>query len=247
MWLYRLTRVALRAAGPFYCRLRVVGDLGEIPAEGPLIVTANHGSFLDPWFIGAAFPRPVSYLISDRWFHRSAAWRWFFRANGGLPIRSEPRRTIEDLVAHLRRGRVIGIFPEGRVSQDGSIGRFKSGFARAAALSGAPVVPVGLRGNYEILPRQRRLPRPGTVEIHVGRPMLFGARPRGQDGRQDVLGFRDRVFAEVCRLAGRVPSVQSGRKVVPAAVAPASSRAGLASRRLPFGVEARSSRQRRGR
>lgn len=203
MWLYKTSTFLMRNVTLVYVRMKLVGDRDHIPADGPLLVTANHSSFLDPWFIAAAFPRPISYLINEHWYNRSTTWRWFFRSNGVLPIRGDARRTIDDVVAHLRDGRVVGIFPEGRISADGTIGRFKSGFAKAAAATGAPVVPLGLRNNYEIMPRTRRFPRAGTVEVHAGRPMSFAEKPRENVRQEELRAFRDRVFQEVCRLSGR--------------------------------------------
>jgi 1-acyl-sn-glycerol-3-phosphate acyltransferase len=188
-----------------YWRLELTGSVQEIPARGPLIVAANHSSFLDPWFLGLAFPRLISYLITARWYHRSSLWKAAFRAYGTLPLRPDPEETIRDIVEHLRGGRAVGIFPEGRISPDGRIRRFRTGFSRVAAASAAPVVPVGIRGGFEVLPRTRRIPKPGSVSLHVGTPLEFPGAPLPEPPLELVRSFRREVYERVCRLAGQEP------------------------------------------
>lgn len=175
MWLYRLNR----ALGP------VVG-------------------LVDPWFLGMAFPRPIRYLITRQWYERSRAWRAVFGALGTVPVRAEdPRATVDAVCGILARGEVVGVFPEGRISRDGRLQRFRPGLAWIAARSGAPVVPVGIRGSFRSLPRHRRVPRPVRVTVHVGHPLLYpGAPSQGCPAPDESLHFQDAVFREVRRLVG---------------------------------------------
>jgi 1-acyl-sn-glycerol-3-phosphate acyltransferase len=203
VWLNRLT-VVCRPLYGFYWRLRLEGDTAAVPMSGPLIVAANHASFLDPWFVSALFPRPVHYLITRDWYDASAVWRFFFRANGTVPVEpKDPVATLRAVRRILDRGRVVGIFPEGRISKDGRVQRFRSGIAHIAAVTGVPVVPLGIRGAYDSLPRNRKLPRPRPVSLHVGPPIVFPGSPI--DGDLELMAakeFRDRLYRSVCELAG---------------------------------------------
>lgn len=204
MWLYRFNHVLGPVLG-LYWRLGLQGRIESIPTRGPLIVAANHASYLDPWLIGMVFPRPVRYLITRQWYDRSNAWRAFFRAFGVEPIRmTSGAATVEAVCVLLDRGDVVGVFPEGRISQDGRVGRFRSGLAHIAARSGAPVLPVGIRGGYESLPRHARVPRPRRVTVHVGDVRRFDGAPI--EGPPSPLAGREflaKIRAEVCRLAGQ--------------------------------------------
>jgi 1-acyl-sn-glycerol-3-phosphate acyltransferase len=204
MWLYRINRTAGPLIGSYW-RLRLAGDLVNIPTNGPLLVASNHSSFLDPWFIGMVFPRRIRYLVADQWYHRNSVWNAVFRAFGTVPVkRGDPRATIRIIEEVLDRGEVVGIFPEGRVSCDGLMQRFHSGVARAAARSGAPVLPLGIRGGFESLPRSRRIPRPTRVTIHVGEILQFADGPiSGRASQAEIRKFNEDLEKEIRRLAGK--------------------------------------------
>jgi 1-acyl-sn-glycerol-3-phosphate acyltransferase len=203
MWLYRLNHWAGPLVG-LYWRLGLEGDVRGVPADGPLIVCGNHSSFLDPWLIGMAFPRPVRYLITHRWYYRSPVWSGFFRAFGTIPVKErDPRGTIRQLCEHLGEGEVIGMFPEGKISHDGRIQKLQSGVARLAANSGAPVLPVGIRGGFESLPRHRRFPRPSRVRIVVGETIRFPGSPLERPGREDIESFNAELVRQLINLSGK--------------------------------------------
>jgi 1-acyl-sn-glycerol-3-phosphate acyltransferase len=211
MWLSRLN-VALGPVVGLYWRLGLAGERESIPRTGPLLLASNHSSFLDPWFIALCFPRRIRWLITHEWYHRSPVWRQVFRAYGTEPVRGgDMRGTLEAVCRLLDRGDVVGIFPEGRISPNGRIGPFRRGLAVIAARSGAPVVPLGLRGNHDALPRHRRFPRPKRVTVVAGAPLSFpGAPHRRPPPRVESLRFQERLLREVCRLAGqeeRIPEL----------------------------------------
>jgi 1-acyl-sn-glycerol-3-phosphate acyltransferase len=215
MWLYRLNRVVGPVLG-LYWRLGLRGAVDAIPSTGPLIVASNHASYLDPWLIGMAFPRPIRYLVTHHWFYKSPTWSAVFRAYGTEPVRADdPLATVEAVCRILSRGEAAGIFPEGRVSRDGSLQPFRSGLSWMAARSGAPVVPVGIRGSFESLPKGRHLPKPVNVTVHVGRPLVHpGAPCRDFPPPEASRAFQTRIFREIGILAGSIiPDTGAGDSI----------------------------------
>lgn len=207
MWLYRLNK-QLSPLGWLYWRLGLEGARDAIPREGPLILAPNHSSFFDPWFIGMAFPRPVRYLITHHWYYGGRVWQGLLRSGGAVPVKErDPRGTIELVCEHLGQGQVLGIFPEGRISHDGRVGKLQTGLARMAAKSAAPVMPVGVRGAYESLPRHRRLPRPSRVRVWLGEPIHFPGAPLDRPDRDAIEAFNARLLADILRLSGRNPGI----------------------------------------
>jgi 1-acyl-sn-glycerol-3-phosphate acyltransferase len=206
-WLYRVT-LLLGAPIRAMWSVRTLGA-ARVPPEGPLLVAVNHTSFLDPWLLGAAFPRgPLRFLINEAWYSRSPLARFLFSGYGVVPVAAgDPEATIARAVETLARGAVVAIFPEGRISRDGTARRARSGIGYIAARSGAPVVPCGLRGAFEALPRHRRIPRRHPVQLHVGEPMRFASAPVAEPSRQDASRFARRVMEEIVRLSGRPPAV----------------------------------------
>jgi 1-acyl-sn-glycerol-3-phosphate acyltransferase len=203
-WLYHVTRASRPLFGLCW-RMRLSGEVDSIPKTGPAIVAANHSSFVDPWFLGPfLFPRRIRFLITRLWYDKSPVWNFVFRSYDTIPMERHAGATLEVARAALEAGNVVGIFPEGKISHDGRIQRFRSGVCYLAARTGAPVIPIGIEGAYESLPRDRKLPKRGNVTARVGLPLKFPNSPRdGKIPKEIVREFRDSLFAEICRLAGQ--------------------------------------------
>ena len=204
MWLLHATRVMIPAGRWFFRGSRVVhGD--RLPREGPVLLACNHASFLDPWFIGMLIPRlPIRFLITEDWYWRNRFWTAFFAAYGAIPTSDRrPAETIVRVVDALGKGDLVGIFPEGRISHDGRMNEVRHGVGWIAALSGAPVVPCALRGDYEALPRHRKLPRRHAVELVIGEPLHLPGSPVDQPSPAEVHAFTREVAAAIAALAGQ--------------------------------------------
>jgi 1-acyl-sn-glycerol-3-phosphate acyltransferase len=134
----------------FAYRLRVRG-LENIPDKGPVILVANHVSYVDALVILAACRRPVQFVMDHNIF-RTPVLGWAFRQMKAIPIagaRDDPemmQRAFARVNASLADGEVVGIFPEGKLTRDGDMGPFRPGIERIVAETGAPVVPLALRG-----------------------------------------------------------------------------------------------------
>lgn len=130
----------------------------------------------------------------------------FLGSVGMVPL---DRGGAEAADAALRRGReilaaggVLGIYPEGTRSPDGRLHRGKTGVARLAIASGAPVVPVGVAGTIEIQPLGAPFPRRGRVDVRIGPPLDFSTfAARGND-RVTLRAITDQIMAELQRLSG---------------------------------------------
>jgi len=186
-------------------RVRVEGR-EHLPRRGPVILAANHRSFLDSIFLPLVVPRRVTFVAKAEYFDD---WRsaWFFRAVGQIPIRREggsaSERALETAAGVLRAGGVFAIYPEGTRSRDGYLHRGHTGVARLALATGAPIVPVGLVGTDEVLPADRRLPRIGrTVYVRFGTPIDPARRAGGDRDRLVLRQLTDEVMFEIHQLCG---------------------------------------------
>ncbi len=169
---YRLCQRVLQLFWVLLYRVRRTG-LENIPAEGPILLTPNHQSHLDPPLVGCCCPHRMSYLGRASLF-KFAPVAWFIRSLGAFPIEREGRGFggIKETLRRLRRGEVIMIFPEGARTSDGRIHPFRPGIRMLAIRSGATIVPVAIEGAYQAWPRWRLFPRLGTIHIHFGEPLL---------------------------------------------------------------------------
>ncbi len=168
---YWLARCLLQPIFHVYFRMSRIGR-EHIPAKGPVIVAANHRSFLDPFVIGTMARRPMYYVTKKELFgNRLLAW--FLTALGAFPVDRgaadlDSMRTAKALLA---RGEIVLIFVEGTRVRPGALGKPRKGVGRLALETGAPVVPVAVIGT-EAVRRGWRI-RPHKVRIRAGRPLRF--------------------------------------------------------------------------
>lgn len=201
---YALT---MRTAGPVLrglYNIRVEGR-GSVPRYGPAIITPNHLSFIDPFFVALVVPRHVTFIGKAEYWD-SWTTRWFFEMAGAIPVRREDAEqaagSLEAGKEVLRGGHVLGIFPEGTRSPDGRLYKGKTGAARMALEVGCPIVPAGLVGTGHILPKDARLPGLGPrVTVKFGAPMRV-PEEAGEDPRA-LRGFTDSLMTEIARLTGQ--------------------------------------------
>jgi glycerol-3-phosphate dehydrogenase (NAD(P)+) len=176
---YWIVRALFQPFFHIYFRMNRIGR-EHIPGEGPVIVAANHRSFLDPFVIATMARRPMYYVAKQELFaNRFQAW--ILNALGAFPVArgTGDEQMIDTAKAILERGDIVLIFPEGTRTRPGSLGRPKRGVGRLALETGVPVVPVAVIGT-EAVRRGWRI-RPHKVRIRAGRPLRFphveGASP----------------------------------------------------------------------
>jgi 1-acyl-sn-glycerol-3-phosphate acyltransferase len=168
-------RLAKVLAGWFmrlYCRLKVRGA-EHIPAEGPVIVAANHRSMWDVPLHGLALRRPVTFMAKKELF-KNPFLGWAWRVLGGFPVRRDISdiRAIDTGLAVLERGGVLCLYPEGKRSKSGDMLPFLKGAAWLALRTGAPIVPSGIVGTGKKPPPGERKPLIGKrVRVSFGQPI----------------------------------------------------------------------------
>lgn len=210
MLLYRATELIGYPAVRTYFRPTVSG-LGFVPRTGAVIIAANHLSAADEVFTPVAARRQVAYFAKSEYFTRPGLRGRFvaraFREFGHVPVdRADPRAaagTIVTGVELLAEGRALGIYPEGTRSPDGRLHKFRTGVARLALRSGAPVVPVGLIGTAAVLPEGDKHWHRRPVEVHFGPPMDFSGRAEDERSSRALREVTESVRAAVEALSGQ--------------------------------------------
>ncbi len=188
-------------------RMRSEGRDG-VPASGPVLLVANHASYLDPPLVGMNCRREVNFL-AQAGLAKFGPLRWWMRQVGVTLIdRDAPSKEALRLIAEsLGAGEVVGIFPEGTRSADGAVAPFKSGVEFLVRRTGATVVPVGLDGAQRAWPRRAWLPRPRKIVVRYGEP--WPADKVLAPGGVEALRARVAELARVPLRAGRADAVAS--------------------------------------
>jgi len=182
-------------------RVRVTG-MDHIPDEGPVIVASNHVSFVDPLILGGMIRRPVNFVMYHR-IYNLPLLRFIFKTGKAIPVagRSENPAILEAAFRRIHEvlaaGDVLGIFPEGRITEDGEIQPFRSGVEKVVSEQPVPVVPVALCNLWGSL-FSRRDP------LHKRRPYKLWARIEMRIGAPipPAEVSADRLEAEIRRLRG---------------------------------------------
>ena len=178
----KLLRALLRPG----VRIEVRG-LEHLPETGPLIISPNHQSYLDPFVLLSALPLRVArqlFFVGATEYFESRVTRWLAEQVSLVPVDPDAGlvAAMQAGAYGLRRRRILVLFPEGERSIDGTVKHFKKGAAILSHQLQAPIAPVAITGLFEIWPRnrplawRRLLPGAGTrVRVTFGPPLVPGA------------------------------------------------------------------------
>jgi 1-acyl-sn-glycerol-3-phosphate acyltransferase len=185
-----------------------VKGLRNVPATGPLIIASNHLSFSDSIFMPLVVPRKVTFLAKSEYFTspgpKGLLKKLTFIALGQVPVdRSGGRRSEAAIITGLQvlsEGKCLGIYPEGTRSPDGRLYKGRTGIARLAIESGAPIVPVAMFNTEKIQPTGQVIPNIQRVGMTFGEPMYF-------DGDSTDLAYlrvvTDQIMNRIQELSGQ--------------------------------------------
>jgi 1-acyl-sn-glycerol-3-phosphate acyltransferase len=208
--LYRAAELLVSPLLRAYFRPQVTGQ-HYVPRTGPLILAANHLSAADEVFTPITAGRQVLYFAKAEYFNtpglRGRVNAWFFRELGHVPVdRDNPRaaaNTIDVGVELLAQDKALGIYPEGTRSPDGRLHKFRTGVARLALRTGAPVIPVGLVGTDKVLIEGDRHWYRSPVEVHYGPALDFSGRAEDERSSRMLREVTETIREAVQKLSGQ--------------------------------------------
>jgi len=199
MSLYAVAKPIAVAVMKALFRVEVHGT-HHVPAQGPLLIVANHSSLLDPPLVGGAAPRQLTFLAKAELFE-VPGFGALIRRLGARPVRREGADPSALRAAQrvLQEGGALLVFPEGTRGDEGVLREAKPGAALLAMQTGVPVVPAYVHGSGRAWPRGRRLPRPAKVVVTFGPPLTF-ERAAGADRKAQYEAASRRMMAAIGQL-----------------------------------------------
>jgi 1-acyl-sn-glycerol-3-phosphate acyltransferase len=181
--------------------------LENIPDDGPVILAANHQSFLDDFLLPLVLKKRKATILAKADYFEHWYTRWFFKGAGCVPVRREGGSAgvaaLRTAIDALKEGRLVALFPEGTRSPDGRLYRGKTGVARIALEAQAPVIPVAIVGTFELWPYNKKLPKPGSTEIRFGKPLTFDRHYETPADRFVLRSVTDEIMYEIMMLSGQ--------------------------------------------
>ncbi|MEU6678556.1 lysophospholipid acyltransferase family protein [Streptomyces sp. NPDC059900] len=210
MFYYLLKYVVLGPLLRLMFRPRIEG-LEHIPETGAAIVAGNHLSFSDHFLMPAIIKRRITFLAKAEYFTgpglRGRLTATFFRSAGQIPVdrsgKEAGQAAIREGLGVLRKGELLGIYPEGTRSHDGRLYKGKVGVAAMALKAQAPVIPCAMIGTFEAQPPGQKMPNFQKVSIRFGAPLDF-SRYAGMENEKAVLrAVTDEIMYAILGLSGQ--------------------------------------------
>jgi 1-acyl-sn-glycerol-3-phosphate acyltransferase len=194
----------LSMADRFVARLwhrTVVVRRPKLPRQGAAILVCNHTSGLDPFILQGVLDRVVIWMMATEYYDIKAM-TWFFRAIDAIPVDRNGRdmASVRAGLRALKEGRILGVFPEGRIETSHELLPFQTGVAMMAIRTGVPVYPAFLDGSQRNKSMVRAFLRPNRVTVAFGPEIEFD---RNDTSREGLEAATDRIQAAVDRLRGK--------------------------------------------
>ena len=188
-----------------------VEGLKHVPSTGGAILASNHMSFSDSIFLPLVVERKVTFLAKADYFTgrgpKGRLTAAFFKLADQLPVDRAGGRASEAALRTglrvLRRGDLLGIYPEGTRSPDARLYRGKTGVARMALEAGVPVLPVAMIDTDKAQPIGKRLPSIVRIGVRIGAPLDFSRYEGMEDDRFVLRSITDEIMYNLMQLSGQ--------------------------------------------
>lgn len=169
----------------------------NVPDQGSVIIAGNHPSYLDPVLVMLPVSRKIRFMAWDALF-KVPVLGSAIRAFGAFPVdvrKGRGESAFREALKVLNGGDALGIFPEGQRSEAGPMGELRTGVARLAVETGAPIVPVTIGGAYRAWPKWKLLPKPAKIIVRFHEPIQLNESDR--TARRDDRDFHQQVMEQV--------------------------------------------------
>jgi len=197
--------------GPFMLlmsRPRIIGR-EHIPMTGGVIIAGNHLAVADSFVVPLVIPRKVAFLGKSEYVTgtglRGRTTAFFFRSIGMVPVNrgaaSAASAAVDIVSENVNNGIAFGIYPEGTRSPDGRLYKGRTGVAKVALATGAPVVPVAVIGTDKLNPVGSAMWRPHRIDIRFGKPLEFSRYDGLAGDRWAERAIVDQIMSAIAELS----------------------------------------------
>lgn len=185
--------------------------LENLPKDKAFIIAPNHCSYIDHFLIGSLIipylKKKIFILAKKEHYDDFTQKKWHRFWNnylGQIPIdRSKGENALKLATGCLKKGKVLIIYPEGTRSLDGKLQKGKTGVSRLALGAKVPVVPLGIIGAFEILPKGKLIPKMKRAALNFGKPMYFNKYYNKPITKKSLRNMTDVIMKEIARLSNQ--------------------------------------------
>lgn len=184
-----------------FFRLRIIG--GEnVPGKGPLLVCANHQSFIDPPLVGAALPRGLYFMARHDLFEVPILGKLIPRVHA-FPVKrsvSGDPGAFKHIFRLLKESKAVLVFPEGTRSKDGNLQRGMPGVGLIAYQAKVPIIPCYVSGSWKVWPRNEKFPRLYPLKVIFGKPVNVEQYYRQEKNKMTYQNISNAIMADIAAL-----------------------------------------------
>jgi len=215
-WVSRAFYQLARAVCVGFCRVwfrMTVEGLDHVPRSGPFVLAPVHRSNMDTPIVCVVTRRRLRYMGKDSLWKKPFP-RWFLSALGGFPVTrgSADKEALVRCIAVLKNGEPLVLFPEGERKSGPLVQPLFDGAAFVAAKANAPIVPVGVGGSEQVMPKGSRLIYPRKVHLIVGPPIVVPGADQGRVPRPVLAEVTTTLHEELQRLFDAAEARVAGGK-----------------------------------
>lgn len=204
---YRCVRSFVRLILRCYFRWEVEGK-HNMPSTGGVVLVANHVSYMDPPVMGCAVDREVYFMAKQELFSIPVL-SWLIRHLHAFPVRRQgvDRAAIRNALNLLKRGEVVGLFPEGTRGDGRKLLEPQNGAILLAVKAGVPIVPMAIVGTENVVPAGKYWPRRAKIRVILGSPLRIPATEKRlekemlQKYSQEVMQRIKELWLRYCTVA----------------------------------------------
>ncbi len=177
----------------------------NLPKEGAAILAANHSSYVDHLMIGAYVATKVNrrfHFLAKKEHFQGLQKLWHIYV-GAIPLdrKKGGKHALKVALNLLSQGKLIIIYPEGTRTLTGKLQKAKTGVARLALQSKVPVIPIGLKGTFEIMPKGKYIPKAKKAIMNIGKPIYFTNYYNKKINKKMLRDVTTKIMKEIARLS----------------------------------------------
>ena len=193
-----------------YLLVKEVKNDFYLPINKGYIVASNHASYIDPFIITSIIyktQRRLARYIGKKEALNDLIPRFIYNTFDVIPIdrNSKSKKTINYVIKYLKNNGIIGIFPEGARTFDGRIQIGKTGVARMALQSNVCVVPVAIKGAFDLWPRYKIFPKiKRAIKVNIGKPIDFNNYTKKKISKKIVRSITDSIMERISNLYSEI-------------------------------------------
>jgi len=188
--------------------VKEINGLENVPKKGAFIVAANHASYMDHLIIMCTLVpylnKKIHHLAKKEHFDNIFKKTWHTYA-GAIPLDRQAggKEALNWAVKALKRGKIIALHPEGTRSLTGKLQRAKTGVARLTLAAKVPVLPIGLIGAFEILPKGKYIPKLKRAVMNIGKPIYFNKYYNKKITKKLLRKVTNDIMKEIAKLCNQ--------------------------------------------